>query len=201
MRNELFAMNRKMTTNKLKFKEKISNYVLENISVSQLPQIGLIGLEEDLESESLNILAGMNEKDNSFEIEEYYKKALAELKFEEPNKLDAGKILLIHYLKRMVLQPNYAFQYMVKIDNEIYKQINWGSIQKEKSKYVGEELGLEKLYTWYREIQDWKEGSRLLYFNELPKEKQKLKFEENLIKEAKELLEKLEQEGNTPYNK
>ena len=194
-------MKKKKTTgNRLNFKEKISNYILGNISKSQLPKIGLIGLKENFESESLTILAGMHEKDNSFEIEEYYKRALLELKFKEPNKLEAAKILIIHYLKKMISNQDNAFSLMAKIDNEIYKQEDWESFTKIKSNFLGEELGLEKLFTWYREIQDWKDGSRLLYYNELTREAQKKKFEEHLIEEAKELLDKLEKGKNTKDN-
>ncbi|MBK8242570.1 MAG: hypothetical protein IPK88_04025 [Saprospiraceae bacterium] len=184
----------------MNFKEKISNYILGNISNSQLPEIGLIGLKENLESESLVILAGMNENDNSFEIEEYYKRALAELNFAEPNKIEAAKILLIHYLNKMISNPNQVFKFMSNIDNEIYKQEDWKLILKIEAKYLGEEIGLEKLFTWYRELQDWKDESKLLYYNNLPRDEQRLKFEEHLIEEAKELLDRLEKENNTTHN-
>jgi|GEM_PF-743978 len=182
---------------KLNFKELISNYILGNISKSQLPEVGLAGLKENLDSKALVILAGMSEKDNSFEIEEYYKRALIELEFEEPSKLEAAKILLIHYLKKMISSKENAFELMGKIDNEIYNQVDWKVLVKDEPIYVGEEIGLEKLFTWYREIQDWDDGGKLLYYNELPKEQQKRKFEEHLVEEAKELLNKLEKEKNT----
>lgn len=53
--------------------------------------------------------------------------------------------------------------------------------------YQGEELGLEHLYTWYRELQDADDGSTLFYYNELPREQQLTKFEEELVSEAKVL--------------
>lgn len=54
-------------------------------------------------------------------------------------------------------------------------------------KYLGEELGLEYLYTWYRELQDADAGSTLFYYNELPREQQLAKFEEELVAEARVL--------------
>ena len=87
------------------------------MSKNQLPQIGLIGLEENLESESLTILAGMNGDENAFEIEEYYKNALVELKIKEPDGLEASKILLIYYLKKIVSKPETAFKQMIFTSN------------------------------------------------------------------------------------
>ncbi|MFK7809893.1 MAG: hypothetical protein AB8F74_18960 [Saprospiraceae bacterium] len=181
----------------MNFKEKISNFILGNISISQLPEIGLIGLKENLESESLIILAGMSGDDNSFELEEYYKKALIELDFQEPSKLDAAKNLIVFYLKKMISNSDEAFKLMSKIDNEIYKQLDWKLLLNKETKYVGEEIGLEKLFTWYREIQDWRDGSRLLYYNELPRDEQRVRFEKHLIEESNNLLDKLEKEKNT----
>ena len=57
------------------------------------------------------------------------------------------------------------------IDNEIYKQVAWESeLNLSKKEYVGKELGIERMYTWYRELQDFDDGSMLLYYNELPKD-------------------------------
>jgi hypothetical protein len=53
--------------------------------------------------------------------------------------------------------------------------------------YLGEELGLEYLYTWYRELQDAEDGSTLFYYNELPREQQIAKFKEELVSEARVL--------------
>ncbi|MFK7973086.1 MAG: hypothetical protein AB8F95_22135 [Bacteroidia bacterium] len=176
----------------MNFKEKISDYVLGNISISQLPQVGELGLQENLNSESLQILAGMNEKDNSYEIEEYYKKALLELGYKEPNRLSAAKILIVYYLKKIISSPTDCFHLMTIIDNDIYKQENWAQLLNIETRHLGEELGLEKLFTWHREIQDWESGGKLLYYNDLPREKQIVEFEKHLLVEAKELLDSLE---------
>lgn len=44
----------------MNFIESISNYVLENLTAKDLPKIGEIALLENIESESILILAGMN---------------------------------------------------------------------------------------------------------------------------------------------
>lgn len=176
---------------KLNFKERIANYILGNIPASQLPQTGLAGLEENNDSQALRILAGMNEEDNLFEIEGYYRNTLNELKIKEPSRLEASRILVLYYLKQMVSYPGTAFDSMVLIDNQVYKKMDWSSSQNEKRKYVGEELGLEKLYTWYREIQDWRDGSNSLHYSGRERLEQRSKFEGNLVEEARQALEKM----------
>ena len=156
--------------------------MLGNISNSQLPQIAETGLIEELHSESLAILAGLNEKDNAWEIESYFQSMLFELNYTLPSKLKAVKILLHYYLNKIISNPNKVYSLMKIINNDIYYQIDSEeNHQIKKKKYVGEELGLEKLYTWYRELQDFEDESMLLYYNDLPRLEQKRKFEEHLI--------------------
>lgn len=181
------------------FKENIANLVLENVSVSALPKIALTALEDGIESESLLILAGMKENDNAFETEEFYKLALDELNILIPGKLDAGKTLLTFYLENIVSNSDKSYELMIKIDNEVYKKINWEEISTIEYTYLGEEMGLEKLYTWYREISDWNDQGKLLYHNDLPRNDQRIKFEKHLVNEAENLLNKIRQ-GTTHNN-
>lgn len=169
----------------MNFSESISNYILENLTTKDLPKIGVIALTENLQSDSLYILAGMNENDNSFEILQYFNKCLQELNLNLPSKLEASKTLTKYYLNEIIQRPNEAFELMNKLDNEVYKKIDW--LNSEKT-FVGEELKIELLFTWYREIQDWNDNGMLLYYNELPRTQQRKKFEENLIEEAKNAL-------------
>ena len=127
----------------------------------------------------------MNEKDNSFEILQYFNNALDELKINLPDKLEAAEILTKYYLKKIIQNPNKAYEFMYKLDNEVYKKIDW---KENGQKYLGEELNIEHLFTWYREIQDWNDNGILLYFNELPRDEQRIKFEKNLVEEARKTL-------------
>jgi hypothetical protein len=176
----------------MKFIEKIADYVLGNISRTQFPKIALCALEENIESESTIILAGMTEKDNTFVLEQYFIKALSELKIQLPGKFLSAKILIRYYLNEMIDNRSGAYKFMQKIDNDIYKKIDWEiELGLGKMDYVGKELGLEFMYTWYRELQDYKDGSMLLYYNELSKENQLEKFEQHLLEEAILLRDKL----------
>jgi hypothetical protein len=165
----------------MNFIESISNYILENITTKDLPKVGIIALNESLESESIYILAGMNVNDNLFEINQYFENSINELKIKLPTKIEAAKILTRYYLKQIVENPEKAFELMVKLDNDVYKQIDWNE---SNNKYIGEELKIEKLYTWYRENQDWNDNNMILYYNELSREDQRKKFEEHLVEEA-----------------
>ena len=80
------------------FKQKIADYVLVNRSLNQLPNIAASGLAEGFESESLLILAGMNKNDNSFELDYYFNRMMAELEIELPSKLEAANVLIYLYL-------------------------------------------------------------------------------------------------------
>ena len=165
----------------MNFIESISNFILENLSTKDLPKIGIIALNENIESESIYILAGMNENDNSFEINQYFESSINELKIKLPTKIEAAKILTRYYLKQIIENPDKAYELMKILDNDIYKQFDWSESNK---KYVGEELNIEKLFTWYREIQDWNDNSMILYYNELNREDQRQKFEKHLVEEA-----------------
>ncbi len=167
------------------FKEKIADYVLGNRISSQFPDIAISGLEEDLKSESLLILAGMSNNDNCFELVQYFNQMLEELGIELPSKLEAANVLISLYLNKMLDDPGNGFILMTKIKNEIYHANEWTQTNPElKKKFVGEELGLQHLYTWYRELQDFSDGSMLHYYNDLPPQEQKKKFEIHLIEEA-----------------
>jgi hypothetical protein len=185
----------------MNFQEKLANYVLGNLTRSYFPDIALTALNEGIESESLLILAGMTDRDNTFELQKYFEGSLIELAITLPNKTEAAHLLLRYYLGEMISHPDKAFEAMYKIDNDIYHQVDWQQeLGVKDKKFVGDELGLERLYTWYRELQDFEDNGMLLYFNELPRDKQKEKFQERLVEEAKVLKSEFDRKISA-YNK
>jgi len=169
----------------MNFQQKLADFVLGNRTSSQHPDIALTGMSEHLDSESLNILAGMNRQDNTFELEQYFRQMLTELQIDLPSKMESVNILLKYYMNLIVAEPNRSFELMGKIHNQVYHSVEWtDSTSPNKKNYVGSELGLEHLYTWYRELQDFEDGSALFYYNELPRTEQKRKFEQHLVEEA-----------------
>ena len=175
----------------MKFKELLAEYYLGIKSTSQLPEIALEGIQEGFKSESLLILAGMHHNDNQHEIFQYFKQAEIELDIIGFTQLQGANILLKYYLKNMVNNADQAYEIMGKINNDIYTNIEFEELKTENSKYLGSEMGLEKMYIWYRELQDWEDGSILFYYNNFSRSDQRLKFIEELVNEAKSVLAKL----------
>ena len=68
--------------------------------------------------------AGLNEKDNAWEIESYFQSMLFELNYTLPSKLKAVKILLHYYLNKIISNPNKVYSLMKIINNDIYYQID-----------------------------------------------------------------------------
>lgn len=175
---------------KVNFIEKIADYVLGNRTPGQLPDIAMSGLKEGIESDSLFILAGMHKNDNAFELQAYFDRMLAEVGIDLPNKIEAAYTVIAYYLSMAVDEPSKAYDVMTQIDLEIRLSNEWiESFPELKKEVVGEELGLQHLYTWYRELQDFHDGGMLLYYNELPLHEQKRKFEDHLLEEAKNWLD------------
>jgi len=81
----------------LTFDQHIANYVTGNWTTSDLPKIGLAGLQQGLDTESLTILAGMSDKDNAFELESYFTRSLDELNIRLPDIRQAALDLALYY--------------------------------------------------------------------------------------------------------
>lgn len=74
----------------MNFRQQIAKYVTGNMTSDQLPGIGRIGLEEELDTPSLRILAGLNKNESPFVIEHYLKLTLDELQITLPDKRQAA---------------------------------------------------------------------------------------------------------------
>ena len=91
----------------------------------------------------------------------------------------------------MIHNPDKAYNLMSRIHCDIYTNVEFEALKTGNSTYLGSELGLERMYTWYRELQDWEDGSTLFYYNNLSRSEQRQKFVEELVNEAKKVLIKL----------
>ena len=70
----------------MNFKQQIAKFVTGNLTTSQLPEISVTALEEGVYSPSLCILAGLDNNENPFQIDHYFKLTLNELNITLPNK-------------------------------------------------------------------------------------------------------------------
>lgn len=73
------------------FLQKISAYTLGILTDKDLPGIAMTGLEEGYDSESLRILAGHNMTDNSFVLDDYFRRTLNELRLALKDRKEALK--------------------------------------------------------------------------------------------------------------
>lgn len=51
-------------------------------------------------------------------------------------------------------------------------------------KYLGGNLGFEHIFCWLREVWDCRDGSRILYYTDLPRDEAEVKFLIHLKEEA-----------------
>ena len=130
----------------MNFKQKLANYKLGNFSDSDLPMIGLTGLEENLESESLTILAGLSSNENAFILNEYFSKALKELEIDLPTEKESLFILIDCYAEKMLNKEIEIYRGLDKIKNEVLFKV---SFEIESEKYVYDSIKFDVLYGLY----------------------------------------------------
>ena len=133
-----------------KFRQEILNYILGNNTISDLPRIGLMGLNEGMESESMIILAGLSETDNSFEIEQYFKSTISELNFVLPDKNSASIELAQFYADLVIdrkLDPIIGVNKMIR---KCFDHCDFG----ESKKYAMDNIGFEAVYGLYWSFDD-----------------------------------------------
>jgi hypothetical protein len=121
-----------------------------------------------------------------------FETALAEMGVDLPN-LDQPVLVTLELYLRAIIDGRVPPMTGMAAINELYHDRGDTEFRHpnrtgdDPQTYLGEELGLEHLYTWYRELQDAEDGSTLFYYNELPREQQLAKFEEELVSEARVL--------------
>jgi hypothetical protein len=72
-------------------------------------------LENNNDSFSLNILSSLSEPLNIFEVEDYFKRALSELKIQEPTFEECAKYYIQQLAKRILEEENSAIDLAYKI--------------------------------------------------------------------------------------
>lgn len=161
-------------------------YQLDMLKSSDLVEVAEEWLMQDFDSPSIVTLAGVMNPVMS-EVGPLFESCLEELGIQIPDENRSVKIVLHRYLEQIKSGTVTPFDGMRSIDEDIYRRVWFEGCEE----YVGEILGLEHMYKWYRELQDAADGSMLSYYNDLPKEVAIRKFEEHLKEEAEKVLKKL----------
>ena len=164
----------------MNFKQHLAKYVTGNITTEQLPVLGVVALEEGLQSPSLNILAGLNKDESPSIMDHYFKLALEELKIILPDKRKAA----IEYALTIVDEILAEEKEITKGTKElIYKAIDTYDFYSESKEYSYDSIGFEKAYGLFDTFEE---------LSKADKPWQKEKTNEQLMEEIKvELLEEL----------
>ncbi len=141
-------------------------YKLKLLTSNDLVAIAENWLVQDLTSSTAAILAGEMNPIMS-DCEPLFETSLKELVVQIPDEDSAIQIVSKIYLRKIKSGSVTPFEGMKAIDNDIYNKVWFDGFEQQ---FVGEILGLQHMYTWYRELQDAADGSMLLYYTELPKE-------------------------------
>lgn len=175
-------------------KDQIFNDI-EPIEAASLYKLGLLNsdlivilanywLENSIYSDSLCEICLISKPIMS-EIGPLFEEVMTELEIIEPLEIDAINIIITLILKKIVKKKINAdvgasFLYW-EIHNKLLSEFP-------DKQYVGDRWGLENIFCWLREIWDCRDGSMLLYYTNLPRNKAEMKFMTHLYKEAKTLL-------------
>ena len=176
----------------MNFNQQIAKYVTGNLTTSQLPEIGLLGLQEGLDSESLVILAGLSTNDNPFEIQEYFDKSIEELNIELPEKRQAAIIYAIGLIEEIVKGKLEIIKGVYEISNNAIDSYDFFN---ESEKYCFDSIGFEKIHGLFDNYFDVKESGKQWNRKKIEKRTDEIKSE--LLTELIEWKEKTER---TMYN-
>ncbi len=128
-----------------------------NLTASDLPKVEYKGILEGLESESLIILAGMGDKDNSLELEQYFSLSLKELNLQLPELREAAIQLALYYADEIIDRRLDPIAGVYKILN---KCLDTYDFSKENKKYAFDSTGFENIYGLYWNYDELIEADR-----------------------------------------
>ena len=164
----------------MEYVEAYSLYKLGKLSSSKIVSLANLWLDNGAYSDSLNYLYTQTNPVMA-DVGPLFKKAMSELGVNEPTRVEAAnnviKVTLNRIINNEVLpEEGASFLYW-----DVYHEIEEEYPNKE---YVGDNLGLQNVFCWLREIWDCRDGSMILYHTDLPRSEAEIKFKEHLIEEA-----------------
>ena len=122
------------------------------------------------------------------EVGPLFESVMDELNIEKLSRVDSAKLIIKNTLSGIVegqIDPVEGASFLYW---DIHQELTEEMPDKE---YLGDNLGLEHVFCWLREIWDCGDGSMILYYADLPRPKAEAKFHEHLVEESAKLLTKL----------
>ena len=137
-------------------------------------------LEQGIYSESLGNLFTIN-KPEMADVGPLFESALKKLGIPELTRPEAASLLVKITLHQIADGETNALEGAEFLYWQVHHAI---SDELPDNKYLGDNLGLEEVFCWLREIWDCRDGSMLLYHSDLPRDQAEAKFVEHLIESA-----------------
>ncbi len=166
--------------------EAYSRYVLGKLSSDSIVTAADSWLASELYSESLGELSCVANPIMS-DVGPLFETAMHELNIGKPTREEAAKLLIKNTLMGIVAGEVDPIEGASFLYEDVHDELTDELPDKE---YLGDNLGLEGIFCWLREIWDCRDGSMLLYYTNLPRHEAELKFIEHLVEESREWLEK-----------
>ena len=172
----------------MNFRQQIARYVTGNLTTDQLPDIGIKGLEEGLDTPSLCILAGLDKNENPFQIEQYFRLTLEELKIELPDKRQAA----LEYALAILDEILEGKKEIIQGTKEIYcNAIDSYDFFSETKDFCYDSIGFEAVYGLYDTYDDLLDAD-IPWQNGKTNEQLMVEVKEELWGELKKWKEKIE---------
>ncbi len=127
----------------MNFRQHVAKYVTRNMTSSQLPALGVIGLEEGLDTPSLLILAGLGANESHFTITQYFKLSLEELQITLPDERTAALEYALAVVDDIVKGEMDIIEGMEEV---VFKALYSYDFHSENRIYVFDSIGFEKSY-------------------------------------------------------
>jgi hypothetical protein len=173
--------------------EAYSLFILNKISSEEIVTVANDWLVDGIYSKNFGEFAFISNPIMS-DVAPIFKQTMAELGVKEPTRIEAAKIIIRMKLKQVVeksIPPEEGASFLYwNVHHELMQELP-------DKKYVGDNLDLQNIFCWLREIWDCRDGSMILYYTNLPREKAEIKFNEHLIEEAENWLKN--QHNNALY--
>jgi hypothetical protein len=105
------------------------------------PDLAAKALEEDSDTPSLRILAGL-EPDNVWDVDKYVAKTLQELHIDPPTEIDSAWLLIEYYIDKIMNREIDPHEGIHLVIHDVYYRTSWAGKNKV---YVGDAIGIEEL--------------------------------------------------------
>lgn len=164
------------------FRQNISRFVTGDISLRSLPDIAIQALEQNLDTPSLRILAGLSENENEFVIDKYFKDTLKELSIDLPDKRQAAIEVGLAIAEEIFAGRQEVFEGVQKIK---WKSIDAYPFYEETKNYCYDSIGFEKVYGLFDTIDDLRDAGSTQWESDKTNQELEDELTKDLVTELK----------------